>query len=84
MFTQVYNCSWVGVHTCTNETHSLAPLQDLIPTFNWQPAFKAKHYAAKVGIKSCRGARECFICACMNAYPAAIVYLSKHMQYAGW
>ena len=20
----------------------------------------------------------------MNAYPAAIVYLSKHMQYAGW
>ena len=25
----------------------------------------------------------CFICACMNAYPAAIVYLSKHMQYAG-
>ena len=26
----------------------------------------------------------CFICAGMNAYPAAIVYLSKHMQYAGW
>ena len=32
VFTQVYNCSWVGVHTCTNETHSLALLQDLIPT----------------------------------------------------
>ena len=26
--------AWVAtyVHTCTNETHSLAPLQDLIPT----------------------------------------------------
>ena len=32
VFTQVHICSWVGVHTCTNETHSLAPLQDLIPT----------------------------------------------------
>ena len=32
VFTQVYNCSWVGVHTCTSETHSLALLQDLIPT----------------------------------------------------
>ena len=31
VFTQVYNCSWVGVHTCTNEKHSLAFLQDLIP-----------------------------------------------------
>ena len=31
---QVYNGSWVAtyIHTCTNETHSLAPLQDLIPT----------------------------------------------------
>ena len=33
VFTQVYNCSWVSVHTCTNETHSLALLQDLIPTW---------------------------------------------------
>ena len=32
VFTQVYNCSWVDVHTCTNETHSLALLQYLIPT----------------------------------------------------
>ena len=37
------------IHTCTNEAYSLAPLQDLIPTF------------AKVGIKSCRGARECVL-----------------------
>ena len=31
---QVYNCRWVTtyVHTCTNETHPLASLQDLIPT----------------------------------------------------
>ena len=32
VFTQVYNCIWVGVHTYTNETHSLTLLQDLIPT----------------------------------------------------
>ena len=42
----------------------------------------------KVGIKSCRGARECVsfvhdVC----SYPAAILYLSRHMQYTmmhGW
>ena len=39
------------IHTCTNETFSLAPLQDLIPTL-------ASMLFAKVGIKSCRGARE--------------------------
>ena len=42
--------------------------------------------AAKVGIKSCRSARECvsFVHVRMNAYPAAIAYLSKHMQYVEW
>ena len=59
MITQVYNCSWVGIHTCTNETHSLALLQDLIPTLAASWHSKQKHHAAKVGIKSCRSAREC-------------------------
>ena len=44
---------------------------------------------AKVGIKSCRGARECvsFVHVCICSYPAAILYLSRHMQYtmnAAW
>ena len=42
--------------------HSLAHLQDLVPTL------ASKTYVttpAKVGIKSCRCARECFICTCV-------------------
>ena len=44
---------------------------------------------AKVGIKSCRGARECvsFVHVCICGYPAAILYLIRYMQYimnAGW
>ena len=27
-----YNCSWVAIHSYTNETHPPARLQDLIPT----------------------------------------------------
>ena len=53
------------IHTCTNETYSLAPLQDLIPTL--ANNILAKHHDAKVGIKSCRGAREyvSFVHVCM-------------------
>ena len=47
----------IAVHTCTNETHSLAPLQDL--TLILAASVQSKHHAAKVGIKSCRCAREC-------------------------
>ena len=43
--------------------HTLANLQDLIPT--WQVHIYKQHKPAKVGIKSCRFARVCFICACM-------------------
>ena len=43
------------MHTCTNETHSLAPLQDLLL---WETISIAIHHDAKVGIKSFRGARE--------------------------
>ena len=70
------------IHTCTNETHSLAPLQDLIPIL-WQTTFIAVHHDAKVGIKSCRGATEyvSFVHVCICSYPAAILYLSRHMQY---
>ena len=55
-----HNSNWLAsyIHACTNETHSVAYLQDLIPTL-------ASKYvlpiiiAAKVGIKSCRYATEC-------------------------
>ena len=41
--------------------HSLAHLQDLIPTLAGAVAY-IFYIPAKVGIKSCRCARECFIC----------------------
>ena len=44
--------------TSTVNTHSLVPLQDLISTLA-TITFEAIHHATKVGIKSCRGAREC-------------------------
>ena len=53
------------IHTCTNETHSLAPLQNLIPTL--AANIQSNVSEAKVGIKSCSGARECvsFVHACI-------------------
>ena len=39
--------------------HSLAHLQELIPTLAG-----SYNTAAKVGIKSCRCDRECFLCTC--------------------
>ena len=46
------------IHVCINETYSLANLQDLIPTLAGSYDYK-QHNPAKVGIKSCRFAREC-------------------------
>ena len=46
------------IHTCTNETHSVANLQDLIPTLASKFVLPII-IAAKVGIKSCRFATEC-------------------------
>ena len=43
------------IHTCTNETRSVAYLQDLIPSRYVLPII----IAAKEGIKSCRYATEC-------------------------
>ena len=45
------------IHACANETHSIENLQDLIPTLDrlCLPII----VATKVGIKSCRFAREC-------------------------
>ena len=43
--------------------HSLAHLQDLIPILAGVVAYM--FIPAKVGIKSCRCARECFICTCV-------------------
>ena len=55
---QLASCIHTYIHTYINETHSLAPLQDLIPIL-WQATFKVMHHNTKVGIKSCRGARAC-------------------------
>ena len=46
------------IHACTNETHSIANLQDLIPTLA-SLCYLHIIIAAKVGIKSCRFAIEC-------------------------
>ena len=50
-------------NTCTNEAFSIAHLQDLIPTLAGVVAYM--FMPAKVGIKSCRCARESFICTCV-------------------
>ena len=52
---------------CTNKTHFLTPIQDLIPTLAAK-IIAIRHHAAKVGIKSCRGATECvsFVHICMQ------------------
>ena len=49
--------NWLAscIHTCTNEIHSVANLQDLIPSKFVLPII----IAAKVGIKSSRFATEC-------------------------
>ena len=54
-----HNSNWLAscIRTCTNETHSVANLQDLIPTL--ASKFRTIIIAAKVGIKSCRFATEC-------------------------
>ena len=55
-----HNSNWLAscIHTCTNETHSVANLQDLIPTLASKFVLHII-IAAKVGIKSCRFATEC-------------------------
>ena len=46
----------------TNETHSIAHLQHLIPTIYTYEINTYKYQcAAKVGFKSCRYARECVL-----------------------
>ena len=55
-----HNSIWLAndTYACTNETHSIANQQDLIPTLaSWfvLPII----IAAKVGIKSCKFAIEC-------------------------
>ena len=56
-----HNSNWLAscIHTCTNEKHSVANLQDLIPTLASKFVLPII-IAAKVGIKSCRFATECF------------------------
>ena len=55
-----HNSSWLAscIHTCTNETHSAANLQDLIPSLA-AIIIGNTNLLAKVGIKSCRFATEC-------------------------
>ena len=52
-----HNSNWLAscIHTCTNETHSVANLQDLIPTL----AAIIIGNTNLLGIKSCRFATEC-------------------------
>ena len=49
----------------------------------WQHEVVITILTAEVGIKSCRGARECvsfvYVCMYVHSYPAAIPYLNKHM-----
>ena len=55
------NSNWLAssyIHTCTNETHSVANLQDLIPTLA-AIIIGNTNLLAKVGIKSCIFATEC-------------------------
>ena len=56
-----HNCSWLAraATYSTNEAHSLAYLQDLIPTLAGVYCLYIKIMPLKVGIKSCRCAREC-------------------------
>ena len=55
-----HNSNWLAsyIHTCTNETYSVAYLQDLIPTLA-AIIIGNTYLLAKVGIKSCRYATEC-------------------------
>ena len=70
---QVSNFSWVAtyIHACTNETYSLYSTS----TRSLANNILAKHHDAKVGIKSCRGAREyvSFVHVCMYvcSYPCS-------------
>ena len=52
------------IHAHANETHPPADLQDLIPTLAGVVTYYM-YIPAKVGIKSCRCAREYFICTCV-------------------
>ena len=57
--------------------HSLAHLQDLIPTLAGVVAYM--FIPAKVGIKSCRCARECFIYTCVWLHVHAL-----ELTITGW
>ena len=80
---QVSNFSWVAtyIHACTNETYSLYSTST---RFNPTLAnnILAKHHDAKVGIKSCRGAREyvSFVHVCMYVatHAAATHTITRH------
>ena len=54
-------------NACTKK-HSLAHLQGLILLCNWLELLLIYFLPAKVGIKSFRCARECFICTCIGLY----------------
>ena len=55
-----HNSRWLAsyIHASTNEIHSMANLQDLIPTLTAKIIGNTTT-RAKVGIKSCRFAIEC-------------------------
>ena len=61
------------IHACTNETHSIANLQDLIPTLAVIVCV-SYNYAVKVEIESCRFVIECVSFVHVTSYPAGIVF----------
>ena len=81
-----YNSSWLAsyIHACTNETLSIANLQDLMSTLALIVCV-AYNYAAKVGIKSCRFATECvsFVCAWMYLATQLKLCLYEQKQIVG-
>ena len=80
-----HNSNWLAscIHTCTNETHSVENLQDLIPTLAAIIIGNA-NLLAKVGIKSCRFATECvsFVHVWMQLANQLELYLHEQTQIA--
>ena len=80
-----HNSRWFA-SVCTNETHSIANLQDLIPTLA-TIIIGNMHKLAKVGIKSCRIAIECvpFVHTWSNQLPSwNCACINRHKQQPVW
>ena len=79
-----HNSNWLAscIYTCTNETHSVASLQDLIPTLAAIIIGNTNLLAKAVRIKSCRFATECvsFVHVWMQLANRLELCLHEHTQ----